>query len=234
MAGDNFDLAKWSDITPINDGAECDITQMKVAVFSFDLDAWETRCATVTGCTFVKTDYEPYAVGILWKQLGITACDANGPYIMTKPGPPPSSSLPFEGLYWRHDPNAVEVYYNVTYGYNSSTFSFEFGVGGTEECADFQFLEGCFADLREHANDPNEWNLSFSLLESTQGLDELTNHSICVLWDIWSNCGAAGSEKTFALKWNTFEPFVEPVPVVPVVPVVPDEEEPKWYESKTI
>jgi hypothetical protein len=126
------------------------------------------------------------------------------------------------------------VYYNVTYGYNSSTFSFEFGVGGTEECADFQFLEGCFADLREHANDPDEWNLSFSLLESTEGLEEGTNHLLCVLWDIWSNCGAAGSEKTFALGWNTFEPYVEPVPVVPVVPVVPDEEEPKWYESKTI
>ena len=121
MAGDNFDLAKWSDITPINDGAECDITSMKVAVFSFDLDAWETRCATVTGgCTFEKTYYEPYAVGILWKQLGITACSYNGPYIMTKPGPP-ARTLPFEGLYWRHNPNAVEVYYNVTYNYNNSS-----------------------------------------------------------------------------------------------------------------
>jgi hypothetical protein len=136
---------------------------MKIAVFSFDLDAWGTRCATVTGgCTFEKTYYEPYAVGILWKQLGITACDANGPYIMTKPGPPPSSSLPFEGLYWRHGPNAVEVYDSVTYVYNGSNF--EFQVGGIQECADFQFLGGCFADLREHANDPDEWNLSFSLL----------------------------------------------------------------------
>jgi hypothetical protein len=148
---------------------------------------------------------------------------------MTKPGPP-ARTLPFEGLYWNHDPNSVTLYYDVTYGYNNSSGNFEFGYGGTEECADFQFLEGCFADLRENANDPDEWNLTFSLLASTTGLEEESNHVFYVLWNRRSNASIAGSEKTIALGWNTWVQEVEPVPVVPDE----EEEETKWYESKTI
>ena len=172
MAGDNFDLAKWSDITPINDGAECDITQMKVAVFSFDLDAWETRCATVTGCTFDKTLYVPYAFGFLWKQGGVTPCSGDGPYIMTKPG----STLPFEGLYWSNGSNYyVSIYYNVTY--NSTTYVF--ADSHYTECYDFQFLGGCFADLRAPGN---AYLLTFSLLESTEGLADGSDQSFHFLW----------------------------------------------------
>jgi len=95
---------------------------MKAAVFTFDLDAWATACATVTDCTFDKTLYVPYAFGFLWKEGGVTPCsnDSDGPYIMTKTG----STLPFEGLYWNHNPNAVAVYTGVTY--NPSTFEFDF------------------------------------------------------------------------------------------------------------
>ena len=66
---------------------------MKAAVFSFDLDAWETACATVTGCNFDKTQYVQYAFGFLW-QDGPNMCagNGNGPYIMTKPG---GRTLPF-------------------------------------------------------------------------------------------------------------------------------------------
>ena len=66
---ENFEETKWADITPMTDPleAECDITTMKTAVFSFDLDAWATACATVAGCTFDETAYVPYALGFLWK-----------------------------------------------------------------------------------------------------------------------------------------------------------------------
>ena len=47
---EGFDATKWSVITPITDGEECDITTMKAAVFTFDLDAWATACAAATGC----------------------------------------------------------------------------------------------------------------------------------------------------------------------------------------
>ena len=51
----NFDDSKWAVITPITEGAECDITTMKAAVFSFDLDAFERACDAATDCTFDKT-----------------------------------------------------------------------------------------------------------------------------------------------------------------------------------
>ena len=94
----NFDASKWAVITPITAEKECDITTMKAGIFSFDLDAFETACATATGCTFDKTAYVPYAFGFLWQE-GTTKCSSDGPYIMKKPG---SSYLPFEGFYWNH------------------------------------------------------------------------------------------------------------------------------------
>ena len=81
----NYDASKWADITPITDGVECDITTIKMGVFTFDLDAWATACATVSACTFDKTLYEPYALGFLWQTGGVTSCSGWGPYIMTKP-----------------------------------------------------------------------------------------------------------------------------------------------------
>ena len=47
---ENFDVTKWADITPITADAECDITYMKAAVFTFDLDGYATACAAATGC----------------------------------------------------------------------------------------------------------------------------------------------------------------------------------------
>ena len=175
---ENFDETKWADITPMTDPlvAECDITTMKTSVFSFDLDAWATACATVAGCTFDETAYVQYALGFLWKQGGVTPCTEDGPYIMTKPG----RTSPFEGLYWNHNPNYLTLYYDVTY--NDSTF--QFGALDSNECYDFLFLEGCFADLRENANDPDEWNLTFSLLASTTGLEEESEHVFHVLWNL--------------------------------------------------
>ena len=86
---ENFDATKWATITPIAEAIKCDIATMKAAVFTFDLDAWETACATVTGCTFDKTLYVPYAFGFLWQEGGVTACGTayrpDGPYILTYP-----------------------------------------------------------------------------------------------------------------------------------------------------
>jgi hypothetical protein len=98
---------------------------------------------------------------------------------MTKPGPP-ARTLPFEGLYWNHDDDYVTLYHDVTYDVST----FEFDSLDSTECYDFLFLEGCFADLRENANDPDEWNLTFSLLASTTGLEEETEHVFHVLWNI--------------------------------------------------
>ena len=137
---------------------------MKAAVFTFDLDAWATACATVTGCTFDKTLYVPNAFGFLWKEGGVTPCSTWGPYIMTKPG----STLPFEGLYWHHSPNYVTYYYGVTY--NDSTKIF--GDGGITDCLDFLFISPCFADLRAPGN---AYSLTFSLLKSTDGLADGSN-----------------------------------------------------------
>jgi len=153
---ENFDATKWATITPITAEAECDITYMKAAVFSFDRDTWATACATVTGCTFDKTLYVPYAFGFLWKEGGVTPCssDSDGPYIMTKTG----STLPFEGIYWNHDPNFVTSYNGITYDASTGYFDFD---GTRSLCRDFQFLEGCFADLRAPEN---AYSLAFSLL----------------------------------------------------------------------
>jgi hypothetical protein len=109
----NFDATKWADITVPTTDSECDITFFKAGVFTFDLDAWETACAEVDGCTFDKTAYEPLAFGFLWQQ-GATECTDDGPYIMNKPG----STLPFEGLYFNHPDDGIEyitLYTGVTY-----------------------------------------------------------------------------------------------------------------------
>ena len=158
---ENFDATKWATITPITVDEECDITYMKAAVFSFDRDAWATACATATGCTFDKTLYVPYAFGFLWKEGGVTPCSSSsdGPYIMAKPG----STLPFEGLYWNHNPNLAAVYTGVTY--DASTYKF-YDTASTR-CNDLNFLDGCFADLRAPGN---AYSLTFSLLKSTEGL----------------------------------------------------------------
>ena len=151
----NYDATKWADITPITDGEECDITKMKIAVFTFDLDAWATACATVAGCTFDKTLYEPNALGFLWKTGGVTTCGTSGdaPYILTKPD---GRTMPFAGLYWNHGISYyAAVYETVTY--DDSTFMFD--TDGTNYCYYHLFLEGCFADLRA-----NDYYFSFSLL----------------------------------------------------------------------
>ena len=168
----NFDASKWAVITPITAEKECDITTMKAGIFSFDLDAFETACATATGCTFDKTAYVPYAFGFLWQE-GTTKCSEDGPYIMVKPG----SFWPFEGFYWNHglDNEYVTLYNGVTYYDFTDTFYFS----DKTYCNDFQFLEGCFADLRGS----NTYHLTFSLLKSTTGLGDGSSHSFFFLWD---------------------------------------------------
>jgi hypothetical protein len=77
---------------------------------------------------------------------------------MNKPG----STLPFEGLYFNHyNGDYVTLYTGVTYDDTSNQFSAD----STVECYDFQFLEGCFADLRG-----NDYYLAFSLLTSVDDL----------------------------------------------------------------
>ena len=63
----NFDESKWADLTPPTTGAECDIPYMKTAVFTVDLDAFESACALASDCTFDKAAYVPYAFGFLWQ-----------------------------------------------------------------------------------------------------------------------------------------------------------------------
>ena len=155
----NIDLTKWSVITPITADEKCDITSMKAAVFAFDLDAFETACATATDCDFDKTLYEPYAFGFLWQE-GETKCAGYGPYIMNKPG----STLPFEAIFWDHDDDVLGLEYDVTY--DSSTFYFAYATYSA--CDPFQFLDGCFADLRAE----NDYYLAFSLLKSIEGLED--------------------------------------------------------------
>ena len=146
---------------------------MKAAIFAFDLDAFETACATATDCTFDKTVYVPYAFGFLWQE-GTTKCTRDGPYIMKKPG---SSYLPFECFYWNHGLNHeyVAMYNGVTYDGGSYTFNDAYRT----YCNDFQFLEGCFADLRGS----NTYHLTFSLLSSTYGLDEGESVELFFLWN---------------------------------------------------
>jgi hypothetical protein len=60
----NFDASKWATITMPTTHAECDAT-FKVAVFTFDIYAFETACAAASdACTFTAADYVPYAFGI--------------------------------------------------------------------------------------------------------------------------------------------------------------------------
>ena len=130
-----------------------------MGVFTFDLDAWATACATATDCTFDKTLYTPYAFGFLWQE-GDTKCDSLAPYIMTKPG----SSLPFEALYWISENETVGIEHGITY----DSVNFYFDYEDYEECEVFLFLEGCFADLKTE----EAAHFSFSLLKSTEGLAE--------------------------------------------------------------
>jgi hypothetical protein len=168
-----YDATKWADITPILDGKECDITAMKAAVFTFDLDAWATACAEVDGdgCTFDKTLYTPYAFGFLWQEGDNKCDDYYAPFIMTKPG----SALPFEGLYWKTVYGTASIYTGVDY----SSETFQFSYADSVICDDFLFLDGCFADLKTE----NAFHFSFSLLKSTEGLAEGTNLSFHFLWD---------------------------------------------------
>jgi hypothetical protein len=62
-----YDPAKWAVITPTAEGKLCDITTLKAAVFSVDLEPFATACAAIEGCTFDKSAYQPYAFG-LWIQ----------------------------------------------------------------------------------------------------------------------------------------------------------------------
>lgn len=206
----NIDLTKWSVITPTTEGEECDITSMKAAVFAFDLDAFETACATATDCDFDKTLYEPYAFGFLW-QMGEYECDKRGPYIMTKPG----STLPFEAMYWDHYEFVCGLEYDITY--DSDTFYFSYGT--YHLCDPFQFLDGCFADLRAE----NDYYLAFSLLKSIEGLEDGSTQSFHFLWDDYEIATAEGAAKTITLGWDDLMPPEE----------VEEVDEPKWYESKT-
>lgn len=107
----NFDPTKWSVITPLTTGSTCDISSMRAAIFTVDLDYFEGLCSLATGCTFDKTLYEPYAFGFLWAK-GVGSC-TGGPLII----PPPNSPLPFEGLLFMHvpDPPRTLVYNDVYY-----------------------------------------------------------------------------------------------------------------------
>jgi hypothetical protein len=134
---------------------------MAAAVFTVDLTAWETACAAADSCTFDKTAYEPLAFGFLWGDDNIANCDSvNGPYIMNKPD---ANALPFEGLYWNGGVMGFDL--GVTYDAATHLFAYSTFV----DCAPFDFLDGCFADLRA-----NDFKLAFSLLKSTVGLEEGT------------------------------------------------------------
>jgi hypothetical protein len=59
----NYVDADWAALT-IPTGS-C-LASAKVSVFSVDLDAFTTLCASTTGCTFDAADYKPYAFGVLF------------------------------------------------------------------------------------------------------------------------------------------------------------------------
>lgn len=59
----NYVDADWSDLT-IPSGS-C-IASAKVAVFSVDLDAFETLCTSTPGCNFDSSYFTPYAFGMLF------------------------------------------------------------------------------------------------------------------------------------------------------------------------
>lgn len=158
---ENFDETKWAVITPIEEQKKCDINFMKAAVFTVDLNAFETACAAADGCTFDKTAYEPLALGFLWDDVDSNCSSVFGPYIMNKPD---ANALPFEGLYWNDD-DAIGFDVGVTYDAATHYFDYQ----SYSACAPFDFLDGCFADLGE-----NEFKLTFSLLKSTVGLEEGT------------------------------------------------------------
>ena len=207
----NIDVTKWSVITPITAGEQCDITSIKAAVFAFDLGAFETACATASDCVFDKTLYEPHAFGFLWQE-GETKCeDVFGPYIMNKP----DGTLPFEAIYWNHYFDICGTLEDVTY--DSSTYYF--GYSSYNECDPFQFLDGCFADLRAE----NDYYLFFSLLKSTEGLEDGSTQNFHVTWYHDEIATAEGAAQTITLGWDDLIPEEVEEEVV----------EPKWYESKT-
>jgi hypothetical protein len=157
---ENFVETKWAVITPVEAQKKCDITSMAAAVFTVDLNAFETACAAADGCTFDKTAYEPLALGFLWDDVDSNCSSVFGPYIMNKPD---ANALPFEGLYW----NGGHMGFDLGVTYNAATNLFSWST--FEACAPFDFLDGCFADLRA-----NDFKLAFSLLKSTVGLEEGT------------------------------------------------------------
>lgn len=145
---------------------------MSAAVFSFELEAFETACATASDCTFDKADYVPYAFGFYWQDDG--SCDGElGPYIIQAPGGP----LPFDGLFWNGnvDPAALNLIENVAI--NSSDY-LTYDSPFPSACEDFQFLDGCFAELI----DADGYRLAFSLLSSTTGLEDGTDVDLFFLW----------------------------------------------------
>ena len=124
-----YDSTKWNVISPTTNSPKCDIATMTASLFPFDLDAFETACATATDCTFIKADYVPYAFGILWKE-GATKCTQDGPIILFD-----ESFIPMKPFYWNHsDPtDHVGIYTGVTYDGSAERFYFT----GRTPCLDF-------------------------------------------------------------------------------------------------
>ena len=146
---------------------------MVAGVFSFNLEAFETACATAPDCTFDKADYVPYAFGILWNDGG-TCSNLYGPYIISSPGGP----LPFDGIYCDNyaSPPLVVKLPDVTITSNDFL-----SIDSSKVfCDDFQFLDGCFSDFR----DADGYRLTFSLLTSTTGLEEDTAVDLFFLWSM--------------------------------------------------
>ncbi len=61
----NYDGTAWNIISSGILNSYCQ-ESLKLAVFTVDLSAFETYCTAATdGCTFVKDNYAPYALGVL-------------------------------------------------------------------------------------------------------------------------------------------------------------------------
>jgi hypothetical protein len=62
----NYDSSLWAVLDGPTTGSTFD--NVRVGVFTVDLDALTTICAATTGCTFDATNYQPYAFGFLFDQ----------------------------------------------------------------------------------------------------------------------------------------------------------------------
>ena len=173
----NFDASLWAAITPITEGADCDIPTILAAVIPFDLDVFETACGTVgQDCYFDRTLYVPYAFGFLFKEgAGTVPCYENSAshFIYAKPD---GNNLPFEGIEWSM--NTADAYVNS----GVTITSFRFYYQDSQGCYDHEFLNGCFTYLHADASNGNDYSLSFSLLTSVSGLEEGTEHDLYFLW----------------------------------------------------